>query len=257
MASPPFSFQRTADVNGLSSLRDRLSAARRVLVLTGAGISVGSGLATFRGAGGLYTDSELESFHDAANLPGSLPGLWSFWGPFRAQVQTARPSPAHEAIAAWQVRSSVERREVTLVTQNVDDLHARASSPHVHHLHGRLMRSRCLDPVCGYTAFDPDTHDGGVPPCPTCAGPMRPDIVLFGEPVDLDAQWAAKRAVRDCDAFVAVGTSGTVMPAAGLLRYASDVGALTVCVDPGEADPMFDHHVALPADEALPALLGS
>jgi NAD-dependent deacetylase len=84
---------------------------------------------------------------------------------------------------------------------------------------------------------------------------LRPELVLLGEPVDVDAQWAAKRAVRGCDAFVAIGTSGTVMPAAGLLRYATDVGALTVCGDQGEADPAFQHHVALPADEALPVLL--
>ena len=142
------------------------------------------------------------------------------------------------------------RRRRCLVTQNVDDLHERAGSERVHHLHGNLFRSRCLDDGCGFASHDTATHGGAVPTCPRCGQRLRPEMVLFGEAVDIDALWAAKRSVRYCDAFVAIGTSGLVHPASGLVRYAEDVGALTVCVDPGQADSLFQQHVALPADDS-------
>jgi NAD-dependent deacetylase len=248
----PTPVTRAADLRALGA---RLRAAQRVLVLTGAGISVASGLPTFRGSGGIYGDRELESFHYADQLPGSLDALWAFWGPTRATVRAADPSIGHRALAAWQQRQVAGGAEVTLVTQNVDDLHERAGSERVHHLHGNLFRSRCLEDGCGFASHDKATYGGAVPQCPRCGSRLRPEMVLFGEPVDVDALWAAKRSVRYCDAFVSIGTSGLVHPASGLVRYADDVGALTVCVDPGQADPLFQQHVALSADAALPELL--
>jgi NAD-dependent protein deacetylase/lipoamidase len=248
--------ERITDRAGQERLRDRLARSERVLVLTGAGLGAGSGLPTFRGAGGVYQDDGIADFHHAAKLPGSLSQLWAFWGPFRAVIGRAEPNEGHRALAAWQRRVLAGGRELTLVTQNVDDLHERAGATAVEHLHGDLFGTRCAEPACPYALTGDTAAYPSVPSCPTCGGPLRPDMVLFGEPVNLDAQWAAKRAVRSCDTFLAVGTSGTVAPANGLVRYASDVGALTVCVDPsGTVSPLFRYHVALPAEEVLPVLL--
>ncbi|WP_336923126.1 ADP-ribosylglycohydrolase family protein [Aquipuribacter sp. SD81] len=270
---------------GADVLRQRLSAARNVLVLTGAGVSVASGLPAYRtpatatgGPVSPYADDELPPELDGRLLLGSLPAVWSAWGPRRTEILAARPNAAHLAIAAWLAAAPTGARR-TLVTQNVDDLHERAAglpvtatatgggpteSP-VAHLHGQLLVSRCVrDPACHRA---PDAATWSEPPsCPGCGGPLRPDVVLFGEPVDLDAQWQARRAVRACDVLLAVGTSGMVSSASALLRYARDVGALTVAVNPDHAAPdglplhgsapdRYDVHVRAPAEVALPLLL--
>ena len=254
--------QRRGDTVGEASqvqrVRSVLTRSNRVLVLTGAGISVAAGLPVYRGPGGLYGDdgSAIPEFMYADALPESLGEQWQFWGPLRETTRLAEPTAGHLALAEWQHRRVREGAEVTLVTANVDNLHERAGSDPVHHIHGRLESSVCMVPDCS-GRLDDDRHSDGTPtPCPECGGPMRLGAVLFGEQVDVDAQWAAKRAVRSCDAFLAVGTSGSVSPASGLLRYANDVGALTVLVNPApDVGLGFDEHVRMTADEALPLLL--
>jgi NAD-dependent deacetylase len=242
--------------DGFRPLQERVRSSRQALCLTGAGLGVGSGLPTFRGDGGIYEDNGIADFHHASQLPGSLDRLWAFWGPVRAEIEAAQPNPGHLAIAHWQQHAGERDCDLTLVTQNVDDLHERAGSPVVWHLHGDLFAVRCLDAACSFPRTR-DTLARTTPPsCPVCGGPLRLDTVLFGEHVDLDAQWAAKRSVRSCDLFLAVGTSGVVAPASGLVRYAADVGALRICVDPGEvASPFFDVHIRMRAEDALPLLL--
>jgi NAD-dependent deacetylase len=240
----------------LLHLGQQIHSAERVLVLTGAGISRASGLPTYRGQEGIYADSDIAALHHAHALPDSLPELWGFWGPRRATISQAQPNAAHVAVASFQRASARIGRAVTLATQNIDDLHERAGSPQVAHLHGTLFATRCYDDSCAYRQ-DPDRTPYDEPPhCPLCGSWLRPDVVLFGEPLDADAQWVAKRAVRDCDLLLAVGTSGEVSTAAALIRYAVDVGALLVTIDPApEVPPAFDVHVPLPAEAVLPALL--
>jgi NAD-dependent deacetylase len=246
-----------ADVSELGDLGARVATATRVLVLTGAGISVASGLPTFRGDGGIYGDG-VPDFQQASALPDSVAALWAFWGPFRPQVAAALPNDAHHALAQWQERVEHEGDRFTLVTQNVDDLHQRAGSRKVAQLHGNLFATRCSQAWCPHRVVDDHRIYLDVPSCPACGHPLRPGMVLFGEQVSLDAAHRAKQAVRECDLFLAVGTSGTVSPASGLVRYARDVDALTVVVDPTEGDvsPYFEFHVRLPAEHALPVLLG-
>jgi NAD-dependent deacetylase len=242
-----------SDVKFLSA---RISDMRKVLILTGAGVSRASGLSTYRGEGGLYQDSAIEALHHADRLPDSLLELWAFWGPRRCTIAEARPNAAHDAIAAFQLTSTLEGREVTLATQNVDDLHERAGSAQVAHLHGRLMTTRCLDDTCSHGVHEDATPYDAPPPCPVCGLPLRPALVLFGEAQDVEAQWTARRAVRDCDLLLAVGTSLDVSTANALVRYAVDVGARVVTVDPAPAvSPMFDVHVPMPAEDVLPRLL--
>jgi NAD-dependent deacetylase len=241
----------------LTRLRGMVDGCRRALVLTGAGVSKASGLPTYRGAGGIYENAEIEALHHAEGLPETLPALWAFWGPRRATISAAAPNAAHRAIAEYQSDALRTGRTVTLATQNVDDLHERAGSRQVAHLHGSLFRTRCYDDHCSYGVRDDSTPYAEPPLCPECGRSyLRPAVVLFGEHLDLDAQATSRRAVRDCDLLIAVGTSGEVSTAAMLIRYASDVGALLVTVDPAdEVPPQFDVHVQMPAEAALPLLL--
>jgi NAD-dependent deacetylase len=228
---------------------------RRIVVLTGAGISRESGLATFRDADGLWAKVRIENVATPGAFARDPARVQGFYNARRAQLRdpAIAPNAAHLALAR------LEREhpgEVLLVTQNVDDLHERAGSPQVAHLHGTLFATRCYDGSCTYRQ-DPDRTPYDEPPhCPLCGSWLRPDVVLFGEPLDADAQWVAKRAVRDCDLLLAVGTSGEVSTAASLIRYAVDVGALLVTIDPApEVPPAFDVHVPMPAETVLPALL--
>jgi NAD-dependent deacetylase len=246
---------RYDDEAGVARLGRALEDAERVLVLTGAGVSRASGLPTYRGEGGIYADRDIEALHHADQLPDSLPALWGFWGPRRATISAAQPNAAHRAIADLQRHGPAVGRSVTLATQNVDDLHERGGSPQVAHLHGSLFRTRCYERGCAYGVRDDDTPYAEPPVCPECGSWLRPAVVLFGEPLDVDADMTARRAVRDCHLLVAVGTSGEVSTAAMLIRYAADIGAVLVSVDPApEVAPVFDVHVALPAEVALPRL---
>ena len=236
-------------------LRGRLGAPGGVLVLTGAGCSADSGLPVFTGPDGLYADRELAALSRADQLPGSLPGLWAFWGAMRPVIAAAQPHAGHAALADWCRARLSSGAATTVATQNVDDLLERAGVPDVQHLHGRLEVSRCLS--CDHRR-DGDWDAPAQPPsCPSCGAPLRPDIVLFGEHPDLAAQHATKRAVRTCELFLAIGTSSVVNTSTGLLRYAGDVGALTVSVDPAsEVDSRYDVHLRGTAADILPLLLG-
>ena len=213
-----------------------LAEYRRILALTGAGISAGSGLPTFRGRGGLWQDETREALHHAENLPGSASGLWELWGPVREQLRTTPPNAAHVALAALQAKVEAAGGVCQITTMNVDGLHQRAGARDVAELHGSLARTRCADRDCGLPPFEDATAHRVPPPCPRCGGPMIPDVVLYGERPHLDAEWATKKVLRECQLFIAVGTSGVTSPASGYVRYAHDVGARTVLVNLTEHD---------------------
>ena len=228
----------------------------RVVILTGAGVSAASGLPTFRGPDGLWQE-DVQWLSDAANLPESLPALWKFYGGRRSDILAAQPNAAHLAIAKLQQQCQ-GKRTVTLVTQNVDGLHQRAGSLDVLELHGSLLRTRCTNPDCSLTPFQDEKVLEGVPLCTICGSALRPDIVLFGEALPVEAQWRAKQALRECDLFIAVGTSGTVSPASDFVRNAAYAGARTILVN---LTPMIPRHPDFQeeylgkAEELLPVLL--
>lgn len=197
----------------------------RIVILTGAGISAESGLATFRDAGGLWEN------HDPIEIatPGAFardPDLvYRFYNARRHRLREVKPNAAHLALARLQREFP---GEVFLVTQNVDDLHERGGSPQVCHMHGELGRVLCRH--CGDTRSLEGDYDG-VTVCPRCGtgGGLRPDVVWFGEmPYHMDE---ISRRLAGCDLFVAVGTSGVVYPAAGFVQQALAHGALTVEVN--------------------------
>jgi NAD-dependent deacetylase len=213
--------------------------ANHVVVFTGAGVSAESGVPTFRDAQtGLWENFDATELAtpDAFSRDPALVWGWYEWR--RAAVLRAQPNPAHRAIAA--MARHVPR--LTVITQNVDDLHERAGSGEVVHLHGRLGRPYCQR--CGEVRplAPPAAEAFGAgarinpPTCPICDGRVRPGVVWFGENLP-EREWlAAKKAASECQALFCVGTSSLVYPAASLPRIASDAGAATIQVNPNPTE---------------------
>lgn len=228
---------------------------RNVVILTGAGISVASGLRPYRGPGGLWAEIDVAGLVTAAAVRDDPRRVWAFHAESAATVAKARPNAAHMALARLEAGFG-PGRSFLLVTQNVDGLHQRAGSRAVVELHGSLARARCSRAEC------PEAGPFAGAECPACArcgAPMRPDMVMFDEPLPVDAEWRCKQALRDCDLFVAVGTSGTVTPAANFVRSAKYAGARTLLVNLEAMVPRhpdFDEEVLGRAEELLPALVG-
>lgn len=210
-------------------MRERLRAARRVFVLTGAGISAESGVPTFRGGGhaAVWKGLPFDVISSAGMLERDLPAVWEWFDYRRGVLGECRPNPAHFALAAWQERFA----NLTLVTQNVDGLHAAAGSRDVLELHGNVWRARCTR--CHARADVRELHPVERPPgCPACGDPMRPDVVLFGELLPMDVYARAAEAASECELCLVVGTSAVVYPAAELPVIARGSGAYVVEVNP-------------------------
>ncbi|WP_373087415.1 Sir2 family NAD+-dependent deacetylase [Zhongshania sp.] len=200
---------------------------QRVVVLTGAGISAESGIKTFRAAGGLWEEHRVD---DVATPEGfaANPGLVQrFYNERRRQLLSAAVSvnPAHLALAEFERKFS---GELLLVTQNIDDLHERAGSQKLIHMHGELLKMQCSYSGVVYPIATDISADARCVCCGLC-GSLRPHIVWFGEmPLGMDAIYTA---LEQCDLFIAVGTSGNVYPAAGFVQAAASVGAHTIEVN--------------------------
>ena len=217
----------------------------RVVVLTGAGISAESGLSTFRDADGLWEGHDPmqvatpEAYDDDPAL------VQRFYDERRAALARVRPNAAHHALARLEQALG---EDLLVVTQNVDDLHERAGSARVHHLHGRLRSAWCT------TCDERHEWDGALgdrPPCPWCGeATLRPDIVWFGEvPYGLDL---VEEALRRCDLFVSIGTSGVVYPAAAFVHWARG-STLELNLEPSAGADGFATSRQGPATELVPA----
>ena len=237
-----------------------LAGARRVVVFTGAGVSAESGIATFRDAlTGLWERFDAEQLATAGAFRRDPALVWGWYEWRRMQVMRTRPNAAHRAIA--ELERHVE--QFTLVTQNVDDLHERAGSRSMVHLHGSLFAPRCFD--CGVGAAHPDgvpdEPEGGrklePPACAECGGKVRPGVVWFGEALPEDALQRAFEAAAACDVLLSVGTSSLVHPAAQVPVVAKRAGAKVIQVNPGPTplDAMADLNLRGKAAEVLPGLL--
>lgn len=260
-----------------AELAEVVRSARRVVVLSGAGISAESGVPTFRDAQtGLwerFSPEQLAS-EDAWWAHPAL--VWS-WYQWRARmVRTCAPNPGHRAVGQWQRALARTGGSLQVVTQNVDDLHERGGAEVLSHLHGSLFEYRCAE--CG----EPADHDPGAagerqdgaplagqeedlenllltppPDCEHCAdGLLRPGIVWFGEVLSTDALDRAYFALDQCDLAVVVGTSAVVQPAASLPFVALGAGAAVVEVNPEvtEFTSAATWHLSGPAGTVLPAL---
>jgi len=222
---------------------------RNIVILTGAGVSAESGLATFRGPDGLWEGHRVEDVCTPEAYARDRALVHAFYDARRAKLGTVQPNAAHEALARLDVEWP---GELLLVTQNVDDLHERAGSKRLLHMHGELARGWCL--ACDERfAWAGPMGAGAV--CPSCSveGQVRPDIVWFGEmPYEMDR---IEQALRDCDLFVSVGTSGAVYPAAGFVQTARYCGAQTleINLEPSLGSVYFDESRIGRAGELVPA----
>jgi NAD-dependent deacetylase len=224
-------------------------SAPSIVILTGAGISRESGLHTFRDADGIWAKVRIEDVATPAAFARDPARVHAFYNARRAALRDAavQPNAAHRALV------ELERRwpgEVTLVTQNVDDLHDRAGSRNPVHMHGELMKARCTR--C--EAVHPWSDDlSTATPCPACgrAGGMRPHIVWFGEmPLEMERIGAALEA---CGIFVSIGTSGQVYPAAGFVaEVRGRARTVELNLEPSEGSSLFDEAVHGPATEVVP-----
>lgn len=219
----------------------------KIVILTGAGISAESGLGTFRDAGGIWSQYDLEQVATPQGFERN-PGLvHEFYNARRANMRAAAPNAAHKALAR------LEREwtgSVILITQNIDDLHERAGHQRVIHMHGELTGALCA--TCG-AHWEAPTEMHPTDPCPECGdSATRPDVVWFGEmPYDMDL---IDSHIRGADLFVTIGTSGQVFPAAGFVMQANAAGAETVelNLEPSELSGMFDERHEGPATEVVP-----
>ncbi len=209
-----------------AGLVDRLAAATRVVALTGAGVSAESGVPTFRDAQtGLWARFRPEQLATAEAFAADPKTVWGWYEWRRDLVAAAKPNPGHLALA--ELESLVP--EFTLITQNVDGLHARAGSRRLVEFHGNLFENRCFA-GCGAVATVPR-------PCPEpprcrCGAWLRPGVVWFGEMIPPKALADSEAATATCEVFLTIGTSSQVYPAAGLAHRARQAGALVVEINP-------------------------
>jgi NAD-dependent deacetylase len=224
-----------------------MSDIQNIVVLTGAGISAESGLATFRGPGGLWEGHRVEDVCTPEALAADPELVHRFYDARRAALATVEPNAAHSALARLDAEWP---GELLIVTQNVDDLHERAGATQMLHMHGELLSALCA--ACGARA----AWQGDLPPgsiCTSCGAPaLRPDIVFFGEmPYQMERIDAA---LARADLFVSVGTSGAVYPAAGFVQSARYHGAdtLELNLDPSAGSGWFAESRLGPAGQLVP-----
>ena len=221
-----------------------------IVILTGAGISAESGLATFRGPDGLWEGHRVEDVCTPEALARDPLLVHRFYDERRAKLAEVLPNAAHDALAAL---DAAWAGDLLIVTQNVDDLHERAGARRLVHMHGALNSALCA--ACGKAA----PWSGALSPgtaCAGCAAPrLRPDIVFFGEmPYEMDRIYDA---IAEANLFVSIGTSGAVYPAAGFVQTAREAGARTIelNLEPSAGSALFDESRMGPATRLVPDLV--
>lgn len=259
-------------VRQLDSVTDDVAAlarnAQRVAVLTGAGISAESGVPTFRevqtGLWERFSAQDLATV-DAFEADPALVWTWYRWR--QSLILNVEPNPGHEALAQWQQKLRRHGGELSIATQNVDDLHERAGAEVLGHLHGSIFAHRCLEcsaeaelPTPQYNGFEPPEESEQPPQCSQCQeGMLRPGVVWFGEMLPMEAFDEASVAVRSADLVLVVGTSAMVQPAASLPLLALERGTPLVEVNPEPTDltEVMDYSLRGPSGAILPALVKS
>ena len=218
-----------------------------IVILTRAGVSVASGIAPFRGPGGLWTDRDIERCATAHALRSHPEVVWEAFAELRRKAAVTEPNATHYALAELEKH----RPNTVVLTQNIDGLHQAAGSHNVVELHGNIHRTRCTK--CSVKPYKDKTIEYRT--CERCGAPLRYDIILFEESLDPEVMEAAYKALAECDLFIAAGTSGIVWPSAGFAEIASRAGARTVLVNL-ETLPTrwFEEQLVGKAEEIFPEL---
>ncbi len=235
----------------LDVVRHKLSAARSVTVLTGAGISADSGVPTFRGTDGLWRNFRAEDLATPEAFARDPRLVWQWYNWRRELIATTRPNPAHEAVAHMEQR--FER--FWLITQNVDGLHRDAGSRQLSEIHGNIWMVRCT--VCRRVTENRDVPIAILPLCKLCSGLLRPHIVWFGESLAEDDLQTSGASLKTSDVCLIIGTSGLVYPAAGFGAIAKQAGAFVVEInlDSTQQSSLVDVTLQGRAKDIVPLLL--
>ena len=238
--------------DALDRAAEILRDARRVAVLSGAGVSAESGVPTFRGATGLWEGHAVTDVATPTGFARDPALVWRFYNARRAQMSGVAPNPGHHALAALERRFA---NRFALATQNIDGLHQAAGSRNVLELHGRMSRVRCT--ACSYVADRPGEDLPDLPHCPECGAMLRPDVVWFEEMLPHGVWREAYKAAEGCDCFLVVGTSAVVFPAAGLIEVAGSARARIVefNLERTAASSRVDLGIYGPSGEMLPELM--
>ncbi|WP_269901889.1 SIR2 family NAD-dependent protein deacylase [Paenalcaligenes faecalis] len=241
------------------SIIKTIKKARRIVVFSGAGMSAESGVPTFRddltGLWQQYDPMQLttpEAFAADAAL------VWGWYEWRRTRILSVEPNPGHMAIAEWQ-----KNYPLVVITQNVDDLHERAGSYNVIHIHGSIFSPRCIKCKSPHefesTYLQPQDSGRRIDPplCTVCGHLVRPGVVWFGEPLYEPDLRAAIFSAENCDLLLAIGTSGAVQPAALIPQWAKEKGAVVVQINPNPTpiDQVSDYNIRMTAAQALPQIV--
>lgn len=230
---------------------ERLSKAKRIVFFTGAGISAESGIPTFRGADGIWKKmkpEELASFDAFMRNPDLV---WEWYQHRRNIINNTKPNAGHIAIAEFE-----KYFDVTVVTQNIDNLHRRAGSTKIFELHGNIERNYCIDCKTFYDSPELELTEGA-PKCKKCGGLIRPDVVWFGEMLPQDQFSGGEIAAQKSDICFVVGTSAVVYPAAYIPMSAKQSGSYIVEInlEPTDLTRYADYSIFGKAGEILPQIL--
>ena len=224
---------------------------KSIVVLTGAGISAESGLATFRSSNGLWNNHRVEDVATIEAFQRNPEFVHDFYNQMKPELLAAKPNPAHLALTKLQDNYPAH---VSIITQNVDTLHEKAKSRNIYHIHGQINQAVCLN--CGHVleTWNDVTTETVCPQC-SVAGMMKPNIVFFGE--NLLYMDKVERLLASCDLFISVGTSGVVFPAAAFVQTAKLYGAETYefNLEKTSNNFYFDHHIFGKAGETLPPFI--
>lgn len=235
-----------------SKFLEKLSNARSLVFFTGAGISAESGIATFRGKDGLWNKLKPEELANFDAFMANPEMVWEWYNYRRNIVNETGPNNAHKAIKELEEYYN----SVTVVTQNVDNLHTRAGSKHIYELHGNIERNYCIE--CNTFLADKEIKmKEKIPSCSLCGGLVRPDVVWFGEFLPEDQFNGGRNAAESCDICFVVGTSAVVYPAAHIPISAKRNGAYLVEVNIEETDLSYQTDISFfgKAGEILPAIV--
>jgi len=237
--------------NLASSAADLLARVDRVAVVTGAGVSAESGVPTFRGQDGLWRRYRAETLATPEAFERDPKLVWEWYDWRRGLIAPVEPNPGHQVLAVWQDLFA----GFSLITQNVDGLHAKAGSRDVVELHGNIWKLRCTRE--GTVSEVRESPLPQLPPvCPSCGAFLRPHVVWFGESLDPAVLERAFRLSESCQAMLVIGTSSVVQPAASLPFAAARAGAKIVEINP-EPTPLTPHadvFLAGRSGEILPAM---
>lgn len=235
-----------------------LAAAGEIVVVTGSGVSVASGIRAFRGEGGIAEEFDIETDGHKDQLKQDPARLWALFGELRRMVLEAEPNPAHLALAELENKLSAQQK-FTLITQNIDGLHQKAGSRHVLELHGNLLKTRCSNENCCLQPFhDRQIYQSQIDRCRLCGSVLRPDVVLLGESIHPSESWKSKRVLRTCQLLLVIGASHEVRDIANMATLAHTAKSRILYINIDKIDnpePAFREQLIGAAEEILPELV--